>query len=196
MVLKDVDGRDAKVTIDGNSITININVYYISQENSIEYGLSENQIDILKSMKTNIESYWSGEFDIQGKNFTVETIFHTQEVGSVREFNKYYNPVNDNIGFNVALPFDDTKYSTPPDYLGLGIVEGRKIIISEDVNTYSDTPAHEAGHLLGLPDRGFFGNSIMHWRTTQSSRLPPSHNDFKEIFKNKNMQSNEQIIIP
>lgn len=181
----DVNGRDGKVTINGTSIILDIDLHFSlsSQENS--QGLVDQQINLLAEFQMNVEDYYSGIFQIDGTEYNVTTNFNLildlDYASAV--YQKILDPgsnVIENLGENNPI------LSENPEHRGVGVTGGFDLVLSsgKELNPYKDTGGHEVAHLLGLKDKGYNNNSIAGYL---HPRQKPTGKDFEEIFKKSNI---------
>ncbi|MBZ0201583.1 MAG: hypothetical protein K8I03_01050 [Ignavibacteria bacterium] len=193
VIAKDVNGKDAKITInnDTKTITFEMNFAYMSSEFNSNYGLNESQIGALETFEADIEDYWTGiEVELNGTKYTVETQVNLIETKSLNELNSVGNADGNNFALNQTI---NAEIGVNEEYSGVGII-GNTLYISKSSELRTDkyTGPHEAGHLMGLPDRGYWGTSIMHWSKNRNQMMSrPDAADVKEIFKsNSNVNIN------
>ncbi|MCC6865310.1 MAG: hypothetical protein IT280_04040 [Ignavibacteria bacterium] len=191
IILKDVDGKDGKITIDHSTQKINIviNLVFIKSSQDPKYGLNKQQRTELKKFETNIESKWSGQkVEINGKEYTVNTEVNRIKANDTKEFNKLGNQE----GNNFALSGDGNVVykSNGGEPEGVGVVEN-KLYIDKNREFHADIGPHEAAHLLGLPDAGLFGYCITCWIQDENIGLmKPSEEDYQKILNNSKENPN------
>ena len=152
-------GTTAVLTINQKNKTIKIEMYlnysgYVKISNP--YGLNKNQISLLKTFKENIEDLWSGEFEIHGEEFEVSTHV-TLSFYKSYELAQIVTQKND--GQNLVKNAE--RSDNIEGEIGIGTY-GEILFLKKGLalNPRWNTGAHEAGHLLGLPDKEY-SNSIM-----------------------------------
>jgi hypothetical protein len=188
----DKDGRDAIIEFGYDeknktkTLKITLNLVYINST-KYKWGLAEDRIKWLDNFKANVENYWSGEFEINGETYTVETNVNLISTSSASEAQEKMQLGSNFVRGDYGLD------NAPRGYLGVS-VDGNNLDIGKgDVfKPWDDTPAHEAGHLFGLKDLKI-GNSLMAPRKNQDSyRGKPGDDEFQGIFE---YHRNKHIII-
>ena len=85
--------------------------------------------DVLAAVKKSIEHHWHGAFEAEGEKLSFKTIVAIDRLAPDQNYSK-----------NALRLIEDDVANAKPDYLA----------ISREFQF--DVPAHEFGHILGLPD--------------------------------------------
>ncbi|HRE40807.1 MAG TPA: RHS repeat-associated core domain-containing protein [Ignavibacteria bacterium] len=144
LLFKDVDGRDARVRIQGENIYIDVKLYYTKNGNFKWHLTSDAETDLKRWVKESQE-LWNeagGKVSYEGKEYNV--IFNIQE-WEIFGFDIAVEVMN-NLpeGENVALYDKDKKNP--------GVAKGNQLwlINLKDKKLPRYAGPHEIGHLLGL----------------------------------------------
>ena len=150
--LKDINGNDVIVTIDGNTITFTANIYYRSFEKykNKRTSLSESQISYYKENLDNAFEQWSDikSIEYNGKKYEVSFKLNFKEAETFEENNIFTKVFNEGSyeGNNIALPSENEN--------GDPRIENGNILIFPNIEGKSGYSrywySHEFGHLVGL----------------------------------------------
>lgn len=135
----------------------------------IDFDNQSRDSDAADKMSSNIEERWTGKFGEYNVVTKVEQRkgYNNVQIADGRTKGPHGSSYNENSEGNGQWTTDDVN----------GIKHGDTVAAKKE-----DTPAHEAGHLMGLGDRDGNQRSLMD--DTQKNRKP-SEQDIKEVIENK-----------
>jgi len=193
LLIKDINGKDGKVTITGNKVSLEVNLYFAINSETNPQGLTDKQITAIGEFQQKIENSYSGKFEINGKNYDVTTKFNliledSYEKAVLTRFENEGSNIIENGGA-------DNELLRKADF-GVGVTSGYDLLLASGsaLNPDSDTGEHELTHLLGLKGDDLNDSSIENYGRP---RHKPNGETFKKIFdiNNVNMKSNETQIL-
>ncbi|MCC6865312.1 MAG: hypothetical protein IT280_04050, partial [Ignavibacteria bacterium] len=151
VIVKDPNGKDPRVTVDGNSITLTTDVYYTTDEN-YKYAFNSDTEYLLENLKDGAD-LWNeaGEsITIDNENYNVRFEVNLHKV-SIYEMTSIAPGVIPPPGVNIAKYNED---AIKEMVLNGNIIElvDPKVLTSKgyELPQYWDT--HELGHILGFKD--------------------------------------------
>lgn len=145
--LKDSNGRGPKINVNGDNVTVTWDIYYNTSDNDNDGGLDADQQKALKEMGENIKQDWSGDFNIQGKNVHVNVVVN---------YHENQNPPNSSGAYMLARnanqnTLEQSDLNKIKKEQGVGTIYNTFYLMrGSDLQLYSDSGAHEAGHAMGL----------------------------------------------
>ncbi len=161
LLLKDINGEDVIVTIEGNSIKFTVNIFYRSYEKfkDINTNLSDKQIAYYKENINKALEQWSEikTIDYEGKTYNISFEFNFKETESEEE-SQIFNSIDKNEGYNIALP-------SPDESGNPRVVSGNRLFFP-NIENKSGYPrywySHELGHIMGLPHNKEYNEKTRH----------------------------------
>ncbi len=146
IIAKDVDGKDAKVTIEGNTIRVDVKIFY-SMEEGQDQSLNLQQEAYLNEFVSEANKNWNDagkNVEYNGETYNVIFNFESQEVASVwgltaqKSFSEKYD-TGENIAVSNTNEFE-IGVSTNTFYLPN----------FSNVSLFDFSGSHEMGHVIGL----------------------------------------------
>ncbi len=161
LLLKDINGEDVIVTIDGDNIKFTVNIFYRSYEKykDINTNLTDKQIDYYKENINKALKQWSEikTIDYEGKTYNISFEFNFKETESEEE-SQIFNSIDKNEGYNIALP-------SPDESGNPRVVSGNRLFFP-NIENKSGYPrywySHELGHIMGLPHNKEYNEKTRH----------------------------------
>jgi RHS repeat-associated protein len=195
--LKDMDGKDVIVIIEGKTITFQVNIYFksIDKYGDSRYNLSSSQVEYYQEKIKDAQDMWNeiNKINYQDKEYDIKFEFNFKEVTTNEEkgrFNEIYFQAEE--GYNIALPSEFESGNPKVD-------NGNRLYFP-NIEGKSGYPqywnAHELGHLMGLKHnvpksiRGA-DNDIMGYSEHQ---FKPRKENVTKLLKLADLTNSSQII--
>lgn len=155
IVLKDPNGKDPRITIDGNNITFEAEILY-NTDPTDPYSFNDETMSILTDLKESAED-WNEvgqSIEIDGNVYNIEFHVYLTEVSS----QVFHNQGNVPIGVNLAKFM---KSGSHMDVINGNMLELRdpNELAKEQYELPQNWNAHELGHVFGFKDKYPRGDS-------------------------------------
>ena len=155
MKLVDADGNDVIVTIDGNVITVTVNIYYSSNENSPGNFSDPENLAVLNEYINEAKNDWQAaadQYNNEGHEYQVN--INIQLISKIKLYKKNKIPKGENIAY-----YDDNIGDAPE------VINGNRLYIVtlkwqlengdyQILKTPPRTGTHEIGHIMGYQHIG------------------------------------------
>jgi len=143
IIAKDINGKDARVSIEGNKIKVEVEVFYTKNED-FKYHFDDNSENTLLNYIDQANEQWNeaaSNIEFNGQNYEVTFDIKATEVYSGKTFQQISSESN---GKNFAI-YNEEKNNP-------GVENGNilRIVSTEGKEIPRYAGSHEVGHLIGL----------------------------------------------
>ncbi|MBX7046528.1 MAG: hypothetical protein K1X86_11905 [Ignavibacteria bacterium] len=190
MVLKDLNGKDAEVTLKGKVAFIKVEIFFISDEGYGKFNknaISKENAELYAQYVSDAEDQWNDatlSFMRGGNLYTPVFQFEFKEVTNAQEYNDYVNATGEKGIDDGKNYFVETSSRKENPSVKRNILTFLRTSNYHGRNLKPFWAAHELGHLLGLEHpSNIKSGDVMAYGSYNTQVLPPQGSNIIQIMK-------------